>query len=297
MTDLVEVRRCRTQAEAEQFALVLAAIGIDGFLLPDRGCVVLYVALPDAEYARRQLDAFERENPIEWQPSPSPAPASNFDFGASMAYAIVLLFVFGAQRRTTWSIDWLAAGAVQVGLIREGAWWRTVTALTLHADHAHLLVNLAAGILLGPLVAQLLGNGLGWLAILLAGALGNGLNALLHADEHTAVGASTALFGALGLLSGHGRRSRVVPWRGGIRRWAPLGAGIMLLAYLGFGGERTDVGAHVAGFLVGGVLGFVLAHCANLVPQGPVAQRFYGITACALLAVAWLFATHHQGGG
>ena len=43
-------------------------------------------------------------------------------------------------------------------------------------------------------------------------------------------------------------RSRVVPWRGGVRRWAPLGGGIMLLVFLGFSGERTDIGAHVAGF-------------------------------------------------
>jgi hypothetical protein len=37
-------------------------------------------------------------------------------------------------------------------------------------------------------------------------------------------------------------RSRIVPWRSGFRSWAPIGAGIMLLAFLGFGGERTDIG-------------------------------------------------------
>ena len=34
--------------------------------------------------------------------------------------------------------------------------------------------------------------------MLLAGALGNALNAALQAADHTAVGASTAIFGALG---------------------------------------------------------------------------------------------------
>jgi hypothetical protein len=80
-------------------------------------------------------------------------------------------------------------------------------------------------------VAQLLGSGLAWLAILLAGALGNALNALVQSPKHTAIGASTAIFGALGILSGYMRRSRVVPWRGGLRRWAPLAGGVMLLVF------------------------------------------------------------------
>ena len=95
---------------------------------------------------------------------------------------------------------------------------------------------------------------------------------------------------ALGILSGHMRRRRMIPWRGGIRRWAPLAAGVMLLVYLGFGGERTDVGAHVAGFAVGGVLGLALAHFSAHVRQGPRAQRLYGLLSCSLVSLAWLLA-------
>jgi rhomboid protease GluP len=145
-------------------------------------------------------------------------------------------------------------------------------------------------VVISLLVAELLGSGLAWLAILLAGAFGNALDGLVHPAGQTAIGASTAWFGALGILSGHARRSQVVPWRGGLRRWAPIGAGIMLLAFLGFGGERTDVGAHVAGFAVGVVIGFTLAHAAGRVPQGPLAQRIYGVLACGLFAFAWLIA-------
>jgi membrane associated rhomboid family serine protease len=205
-----------------------------------------------------------------------------------MAYALVLLFFFGAERRDAWSIDWLAVGAAQADLIRDGAWWRTLTALTLHVDHSHLLGNLVAGVAIGTLAAQLLGQGLAWLAILLAGALGNALNAALQAPDHTAVGASTAVFGALGVVSGYTRQRRTVPWRGGLRRWAPLAAGVMLLVYLGWGGERTDAGAHVAGFAVGGVLGFAVGRYSAHVPQGQRAQRLYGVLTCGLLSLAWL---------
>jgi rhomboid protease GluP len=146
------------------------------------------------------------------------------------------------------------------------------TALSLHADPLHLMSNLASGVIFGIFVAQILGSGVAWLTILLAGALGNALNALVQSPEHTAIGASTAIFGALGILSGYMRRSRVVPWRGGLRRWAPLGAGIMLLAFLGFSGERTDIGAHVAGFAMGGVMGFILAPAADRLENNPRVQ-------------------------
>ena len=131
----------------------------------------------------------------------------------------------------------------------------TLTALSLHGDLGHLASNLAAGLVFGLLLSQLLGWGLAWLAMLVAGGLGNGLDALLRFEPHAAVRASTALFGALGVLAGYWRRARTIPWRGGIRRWAPLAGGVMLLVFLGTSGERTDVGAHVAGFAVGGLIG------------------------------------------
>ena len=140
------------------------------------------------------------------------------------------------------------------------------------------------------LAAQLLGAGLAWLAIVLTGALGNLLTAWLQAPGHASIGASTALFGALGILAGFMRQRRVVPWRGGIRRWAPLSAGILLLVFLGFGGENTDVGAHVAGFAIGGLVGLALGRWGSRLPQGPSAQWRYGQIAMVLLAGAWALA-------
>ena len=289
VTEFVEVRCSATQREAEHLALVLAAVGIGCRLVVGRGGVGLCVASRDAEAARQQLDAYERENAPERKPAMDERTGFH-GLSAAMAYALVLLFFFGAERRGAWSIDWLAVGSAQADLIRDGAWWRTVTALTLHVDHGHLLGNLVAGVVFGLLAAQLLGSGLAWLAILLAGALGNALNAALQAPDHTAVGASTAVFGALGVVSGYTRQRRTVPWRGGLRRWAPLAAGILLLVYLGFGGERTDVGAHVAGFAVGAVLGLAVGRYSAHVPQGQHTQRLYGVLTCGLLSLAWLVA-------
>ncbi len=117
---------------------------------------------------------------------------------------------------------------------------------------------------------------------MLTGTLGNALSAWLQTPVHAAIGASTALFGALGIVAGFLRQRRVVPWRGGIRRWAPLSAGILLLVFLGFGGERTDVGAHVAGFAIGGLSGLALGRWGHHLPQGRRAQWRYGLATVGL---------------
>jgi len=290
MTTLVQVRFSRKE-EARQLALVLLAVGIDCRMVEGDGGVALCVAAHHAEQARQQLDAYEQENLPEPASTHQARPALH-GLGAALVYCMVLLFLFGADRRLSWSIDWSAIGAAQAGLIQDGAWWRTITALTLHADHSHLFANLIAGIGFSMLLAQVLGSGLAWLAILLAGALGNELNALLHPATHTAIGSSTAIFGALGILAGYTQRRHSAPWRSRIRRWVPLAAGSMLLAYLGFGGAQTDVGAHVAGFAVGAVLGLVLGRWAQHLPQGRLAQLVYALLAGALLGLAWLLALH-----
>ncbi len=289
MTDLVEVSRFGARADAEQRALVLAAVGIQSHLIADAGEVSLCVAPPEAGRARHELACFERENTPQRRPR-FPARAALRRAEGALVYAAVLLFFFAAQRRQFLAIDWLSAGAANAGLILAGEWWRTLTALALHADLGHLMGNLAFGVVISLLLAEVLGSGLAWLAALVAGALGNAVDALIHPADHTAIGASTALFGALGILSGYARRSRIVPWRGGLRRWAPIGAGVMLLTFLGIGDEHTDVGAHVAGFSVGVVIGFALAHAAGRVPQGVLAQGIYGALAGGLFVLAWLLA-------
>ena len=170
-----------------------------------------------------------------------------------------------------------------------------LTALGLHADIGHLASNLAFGSGLGLLLTQLLGTGLAWLAILLAGAFGNALCALLQPATHAAVGASTAVFGALGILAALAWKRQVAIWRLRLRRWLPFAAGLMLLAYLGVGGERTDVVGHFAGFVAGTVLGTALAVGAPGLFQGARAQWACGTVAFALFALAWLLALRAHG--
>ena len=159
MTDLVEVGRSKTLADARQQVLVLAAVGIECHLIRADRDVGLYVASTDVEQAVQELACYERENLLSGE-RPLPARPTRHAVDAALAYCAVLLFFFGAERRHALSVDWAAIGAAQAGLIRDGAWWRTLTALSLHADLLHLTSNLASGVIFGIFVAQLLDLGL-----------------------------------------------------------------------------------------------------------------------------------------
>ena len=168
--------------------------------------------------------------------------------------------------------------------------WRTVTALTLHADARHLAANIVFGGLVGLFAGQLLGSGLAWFSILIAGAAGNLLNALIRNPGHTSVGASTAVFAALGIVAAYVWKRRRHLHASKLVRWAPLVGAVVLLSYLGTGGVRTDVAAHVAGFLAGVVLGAVYGKLGSRMESVAGSQRLLGGTALAVLALAWALA-------
>lgn len=252
----------------------------------------LCVLAADVDRAKEQLSSYARENaPPKQRGLRGGLGVRGLD--AALLYCAVLLFFFVAARRNLFSVDWASEGAVQAGLIRDGAWWRTVTGLVLHADGGHLMGNLAFGTVFGVLLARLVGSGIAWLVVLLTGALGNALNIALQAPDHTAIGASTGIFGAVGFLSGYTQRARSAPGSSRLRRWAPVSAGIMLLAFLGLGGERTDIWAHIWGFVVGGALGFALAFARveRLMPMRATQLLCAGLTV-GLLLLAWLLALH-----
>src|SRR6185369_4433376 len=110
---------------------------------------------------------------------------------------------------------------------------------TLHADLTHLLSNVTIGGIFIILLCRELGSGLAWSLLLGSGALGNLVNALVQAPTHRSVGASTAVFGAVGILAA----ISMVRYRHHLqRRWfIPVAAGLALLAILGTEGKNTDL--------------------------------------------------------
>lgn len=274
------------QACSEQ-ALVLRAAGIPSIIQGRPGDYSVRVAAHQAAAARQELDAYRLENPAP--------PAAPYDlesreggWGGVFAYAMVLLIVAICRDRAVLDLDWFSAGKTSAVLIREGQIWRVFTALTLHADRAHLIANLIVGGLFGLFAARALGSGLAWLGILLAGGAGNFLNAFFRPDTHTSVGASTAVFAALGILAAMSWAQRRSYQPRAVSRFAPLIGGVVLLGYLGTGGARTDVAAHVAGFACGILLGAVFARFNVASRLSNPAQAACAFVASGLVVVAWL---------
>src|SRR6266850_2241808 len=175
----------------------------------------------------------------------------------------------------------------------EGEWWRAVTALTLHLDQEHLLGNLLFGIGIGVLAGRMFGPGCAWLGILLSGAAANMIDMLVSPSGHRAVGASTAVFAALGLLAGFGWGERRTLRDRRFYRWAPLFAGVCLLALLGAGSEHVDVLGHLLGFMTGTAVGWMFARTGLPRTRSAAFQVTTGALAAAILGVAWVLALRH----
>ena len=256
--DLTEVRRCSNRRQAEQYALVLAAMGIQSLLAPDGKFTTLYVAHEDAIRANDELAAYDNED-RQRPPERGLLRPALPRVEVAMVYWVVLLFFFAAGRRNAFSFDWLGEGAAQAGLMLKGEWWRAVTALCLHESSAHLLGNLVFGTVFLMLLSQVTGAGVAALAMIAAGAAGNVLSALARAPEYTSIGASTAIFAGIGLLAALRLARRQHFEFSALRNWTPVAGGLALLAFLGFSGENTDILAHVLGFASGIAAGLLLA--------------------------------------
>jgi membrane associated rhomboid family serine protease len=178
---------------------------------------------------------------------------------------------------------WFERGSADAARLMAGEWWRAITALTLHADVPHLIGNALATVILVTAVCWNLGPGVGLWLVLLAGAGGNALTAIAHRTDHVSVGASTATFGAIGILAA----LRIAGRTGSGRRkwWVVLAAGLALLALLGTG-PHADILAHLFGFLVGGGLGLIAALGLRR-PVPALVQWLLVVAFAAVLVLAW----------
>ncbi|MFW5792041.1 MAG: rhomboid family intramembrane serine protease [Desulfohalobiaceae bacterium] len=282
-------------ASVAEWDLVLTAVGIPHTVRPERGRWRLMVRQEHLEGALEQIRAYERENIPE---EPALLPQAQGD-GQATVVAMLLLLGFSMVSDMHLSgfgypvIPWKELGMVDAAAVRRGEWWRVVTGLTLHADAGHLFGNLVIGGYFIMALCRRVGSGLGWLLVIAGGGLGNWANVLIRGTPHLSLGASTAVFGALGMLGAV--RVMEEQTKGLSRRLLPLGAGAALLAMLGTGGERTDLLAHLFGFVVGAALG--AAAIATLGTRGLRRQRMQVAcgTAAALLPVWCWYLALQQG--
>jgi membrane associated rhomboid family serine protease len=291
----------RSRHQAMDWSLVLASQGIDCVIerTEESADWSLVVADSESQRAIASIRKYHTENRgWGWRRQRVHA-GFVFDWTA-MAWAVLLAVFFWLNENR---VDLQTSGAMDSAAIARGQWWRLFTAIWLHADAAHVAANATIGFILLGLAMGLYGTGLGLLAAYVAGASGNALADVISAHPHHSLGASGMVMGALGLLVIQGLplfrprpSSSSSPVRrnsgeGGSSIQAPpplpggqsnrtmsaspshpaklvppaLVAGVMLFILLGLSSDpRTDIVAHLGGFLGGIVLGPIIRPLDNL---------------------------------
>lgn len=202
---------------------------------------------------------------------------------SAMAPASAELFAWGANSTTA--------------VVRDGEWWRLLSATVLHAGVVHLALNMVALWDAGRQVCRWFGNGQ-FLLIYLGSALaGSALSLHFSAQQAVSVGASGAVFGVLGaLLAGVFQHRQRVPKAMATRLLTSQGLFVVLMLAQGFTKTGIDNAAHVGGLVAGAVMAWLLielvdeeaSHARRLAHQGLA-------VVAAALAVAALGGTAKPG--
>lgn len=280
-TGLHLVRICQTPDQAHELGLVLLSAGEAYWVVPHEETFALLVETPAVDEIRQLLDQDDRVRAVSTDLPP-------IHFASRLGSLTLFWGLIAGISILAWNAnaDLAGLGGLQSDrVLFHGEWWRIITALTLHADIAHLASNLVAGMAITLALGQWTGTGNALMMTLGSGALGNCLTLILRTSSPIlSLGASTAVFGGLGALSAmpgalHGRR-----------RWLPLATGIVVLGLYGAGEARTDVLAHVCGFIAGWGIGRMRVLLNRRVPPKAVHESTRLFLVCLCPVLAWLWA-------
>lgn len=289
------LRVTQSPRRVDEWTLALTSKGIAPTVLWGDGVCELYVAIHDAAQAAAELDAIDQEEREAQRARLADAalaqrPVSKHATVGAVALALLLMAFFAVTGPRAAGSVFFSAGASEAERVVHGEWWRAVTALSLHADGAHVLSNVAIGTLAVRAVMRSEGVGWGAALVLASGAVGNAINAWAHQSLHSSVGFSTAVFGAIGILGGLGfarSRRRERPLR---PAWTALAGALALLALLGASeNKQVDMLAHLFGALTGVGLG-ILTEWRGFRPQTPAFQWLAGVATMTILLGAWWIA-------
>ncbi len=286
--DLRVVFESRNRQSCADRALVLASLQIPHQMIDDGGSSALIVPAQFSAQAFNELQLYDEENP-PIQPKPVPKIEYRNAVPGLIGYVFVVCMVAGMAGFSFFQSNWFVAGRVDGELIRNGEVWRLFTALTLHSGAKHLLSNIVFGVFFGLFAGRLLGSGVAWLAIVLAAATGNALNTLFLDATHRSIGASTAVFAALGLVAGYVWFGKLMSQERWSNRYGPIVGGLALLMYTGTGGENTDIGAHLLGFVCGFAAGLIMIRLGKI-PKDARTQLVAGAIAFGLVLLSWTIA-------
>jgi len=270
--------------------LVLSSMDIPHSTRKYGGDWYILLAEADVDRAISAIRLYQAEN-RDWPPRRAKERLA-YPLSPVAPVLLVALVVFHAITGTSAANSpWFVHGAASSARICHGALWQTVTALTLHADYVHAVGNAITGAIFLSAVNRRLGDGRGPFLVLVAGALGNLFNAFWYRTNHVSIGASTAVFAAVGILAATQLASDRQALPRSRTAWAkPVVGGLALLGMLG-ASPQSDLLAHLFGFVAGLLAGAVASFWTRSArPSRPWVQAVMGIATLAIVAGAWSLA-------
>ena len=286
---LAEIGVYASSRKAHEAGLAVLAAGHHYRVDRKQGHYVLVVPGEHRDLLRREVEIAEIRNRF-WPPPSLELPSRSISKFPTAVAVSLLCLIFYLQQEFRVLTD-LGMNSVQA--VAAGQWWRLVTAISLHADIGHLAGNLLGFVVFAYLSCRYMGNGLAWLSILFSAALSNLTNVYMHWGEvYQSLGASTAVFAALGLLTGFPIGSYFRSREPILSRdWLiPFVGGCFLFAWMGGGEYPTDVGGHLWSFFYGLISAVLIASTAFYTKLNHRHQSAGLFAAGLVVLVCWILA-------
>ncbi|MCP4021334.1 MAG: rhomboid family intramembrane serine protease [Desulfobacteraceae bacterium] len=241
--------------KANLLILILESQNIDSVSVKTDYGFSLLVTEEDKSKALSAIETYFRENRfLSFRNQIQKIPVSSFKSMTAVTIMLILWAIHLGGIHFGLHLEWISKFGSSALYILQGEVFRTITALFLHADGQHLIGNMGGMLIFGAPLITLTGYGTGTLLLLISGAAGNYLNALFYKTAHLSIGASTAVMGAAGALAAFQMTRKDKAFK--IKSLFPLAAGATLVGMFSQG-EKTDVSAHIFGFLAGLLAGLI----------------------------------------
>ena len=156
-------------------------------------------------------------------------------------------------------------------LVKHGDFWRVITAGFMHYGFFHLLFNMYALYIVGPMLEGAVGRArfaLIYAVSLIAGSVG----VLIVTPNAFTAGASGAVFGIMGATILVMRARGIDPMQSGLGVW------LLLNLVITFSVSHISIGGHIGGLIGGGIAAWLLV-------DGPTRLRLPANVTLALVAL------------
>ena len=157
-TDMIEVFHAPGRVQCDDRAFMLSAVGIPSEVALEPTGYVVRVHHAQAAFAAHHLWRYEQElrRPRVTGALPASRVWPHAWVGSAIYIALLSVMAVIVVRACGGPIR-SSLGTLDAAAVQAGQWWRAFTALTLHLDIVHLVMNLGAGTAIGYLASRQIG--------------------------------------------------------------------------------------------------------------------------------------------